>query len=197
MLEVQSAVMQANQFLLWDMEAEVEELSTSAGGWRRPFAVWLDNSSSFTIVLLKERQLKVLARLGSTSSSAAAVKQAAIPRSTHMHRNREPHSGHERQNPANDSSEPLEIDAIEGRAQAVEDTMHARALVLVPPHHGKIVHACVCLQVSAQEVAVVTAAEDGTVRVVCFRFASSNLPSSISRVWCGAVRRQLPQTRRR
>lgn len=145
----------------------MEVLRTAAAGWRRPFTVWLDSSSCFTVVLLKERQLKILSR----PASSPSVEPPAKTMHACMHAKCAPHSGDDRDSD-NNASVPVEGNAVEGlQPPAVEETMHARALVLMPPHHGKMVHACACLQLSADQVAVVTASEDGSVRVISFRFA--------------------------
>lgn len=83
--QLTSSVVQANRFLLWDVEAEVEELSTPAGGWRRPFTVRLGPGAAFTVVLLKERQLKVLSRLASSASAAPTAEQSGSSMCVHTH----------------------------------------------------------------------------------------------------------------
>jgi hypothetical protein len=69
-----SRVSQANQFMLWDVEAEVELMSAISGGWRRPFAVWLEGSDHFTVVLLKAHTLKILSRSRLAAASEAPLK---------------------------------------------------------------------------------------------------------------------------
>lgn len=160
---------QANKFMLWDVEAEVELLSTSSGGWRRPFAVWIESGSCFTVVLLKERQLKIITRRG----PCAAVEQPHMSVPVCEHPACMPHS-RDGLDTRFDTSAHVKGGAVDGRMpqQATGEKMHARALVLMPPHHSSIVHACLCLQLSTAQLAVVTASEDGSVRVVTFRCAS-------------------------
>jgi hypothetical protein len=161
-------VLQANQFMLWDVEAEVELMSAVSGGWRRPFAVWLEGSDHFTVVLLKGHTLKILSR-----SRLAAAAEAPL-KSLHAYArpNRAVCSA-DASHGDSESATLMHVEKLgeEEQMHAAQESMHARALVLMPPHHGKIVHACVCLQLSQQHVAVVTASEDGSVRVLTFRCA--------------------------
>lgn len=68
-------MVQASQFVVWDVENEVEVVRTAAGNWRRPVAVHLESSRCFTFALLKEQQVKVVAR----TVAASPLRPAPVP----------------------------------------------------------------------------------------------------------------------
>lgn len=150
-------------FMLWDVEAEVELLNAASGGWRRPFALWLDSRSSFTVVLVKEYQVQVLVR---TEPAASHTAEDVL------------HDDNMTDTQAYNEYDGglLQQKGVDyGTGIAASSTIDGRTLVLMPPHHGKIVHACVCLQLSMHLVAVVTTSEDGCVRVVSYRYSAHNI----------------------
>jgi hypothetical protein len=117
--------------------------------------VCLHSSASFTVALLKGQHIKIVARTISEHQSQACGVD-------HEH--------------TSSAAAPCVQPGVQVYASGSEPELAAnsreiskRALVLEPPHHGKIVHACKCLCLASALIVVVTVAEDGCVRALQFR----------------------------